>query len=261
MKKYSLLLSFIVFVIFLVVAAPVSVYADVSEKCKVYDSIDAFSEEEIKNLDEQIRDKAEKLDFDIAVVFTDEGPYLPDYYDDDEVAVITKEYADDIYDSIFVNDGSKGGIVFVADYSHSFFSFSTGRKNMDEYQRYIDWFIDDIRPYLRSHDSYGAAVKFIENADLRSYKKTRAVKSFGIGGIISLAVSAVICLGISAFYKKHNDYSSRHYLINRESRFIVRNDQFIRQYVTKTRIESSSSDGRSSGGGSHSSHGGGGSRI
>lgn len=263
MKKLKLLIPLIISFVFIIGIIPCAVYAEVSDKCAVYDYIDCFSSDERESLDLLIKGKAEEIDFDIAVVFTDQGPYIPDSYTDDEVSLITKEYADDVYDSLFVNDGYRGGIVLVVDYDHSFFSISTGLKNKDEYQSYIDSFTEDLRPLLRSHDSYAATVKFIENADIKAYKTAHYIKCFTIGGIISLVITLITCLGISISYKKHDKYSSRHYLINRESRFIVNNDQFIRQYVTKSKIESSSSSSSRGGGsgGSHSSHGGGGSRI
>jgi len=263
LKKLKLLIPLLVSVFFIIGLMPCTVYAEISEKCAVYDYIDCFSSDEIESLDLLIKGKAEEINFDIAVVFTDQGPYIPESYTDDEVSLITKEYADDVYDSLFVNDGYRGGIVLVVDYEHAFFSISTGLKNKDEYQSYIDSFTEDIRPLLKNHDSYAATVKFIENADIKAYKTSHYIKCFSIGGIVSLVITLITCLGISVSYKKHDKYTSRHYLIRRESRFIVNSDQFVRQYVTKSKIESSSSSSSSRGGsgGSHSSHGGGGSRI
>ncbi len=89
------------------------------------------------------------------------------------------------------------------------------------------------------------------------------IKYFPMGLAAGIVISIIMYFIIKNTYKFKKGCNSSVYVAKDETNFTVREDRFIRQYVTKRKIESNSSSGGShhSGGGSHGggSHGGGGS--
>ena len=88
------------------------------------------------------------------------------------------------------------------------------------------------------------------------------IKYLPVGMLCGIVIALIMFFSIKSTYKFKKSCDSSVYVERNETDFTVRDDRFIRQYTTKTKIESSSSSGGShhSGGGSHGggSHGGGG---
>lgn len=238
-----------------------NVYA-ADSACKVYDLNDSLTDVEEKVLNKKISKQADKLNFNIAVVITDDlGPdskgYLS-YYQEETVA---QDFADDYYDELF--GAYTDGILLLIDDELQCDSVSTSGSLIDEYQKYIyDGFLDDVQTKLRSGNYYGAVDIFVSRVDLKVYKFADAFSPFLTGAAIALVASLITCLIIARSYKTHKKYQSKNYNSENQLNFREKSDSFIREYTTKTKIESSSGGSRSGGGGYHgsSSHHGGGSR-
>ncbi len=74
------------------------------------------------------------------------------------------------------------------------------------------------------------------------------------------AVAAIIYyFSIKSTYKFKASMNPNVYVSSEDTRFVRREDRFIRTYTTKTKIETSSGGGHGGGGGGGGGHGGGGS--
>ena len=80
--------------------------------------------------------------------------------------------------------------------------------------------------------------------------------------MVSSIIALIVGLCIRSKYKFKKSLNPTNYICQNDSKFLESSDTFLRQYTTKTRIQSSSGGGGGGGGHSHSSgghsHGGGG---
>ena len=157
------------------------------------------------------------------------------------------------------------GILLLIDNDMQYDSVSTSESLKKKYQPYIEQFLDDVQPKLKSGDYYGAIDIFVRRTDLKTYKFTGSFAPFLIGAAIAAVISLIVCLIIARSYKTHKKYEPKNYNAGNQLNFREKSDNFIREYTTKTKIESSSGGSRSGGGGGVSYHGssshhGGGSR-
>ncbi len=116
-----------------------------------------------------------------------------------------------------------------------------------------------------SDDFYGACSNFCEaltnygtglGAFLRHFNISGSLILFMIiGGIV---MSLIIVNSIKSGYKKKTPISAAHYIDKSRTRTIRQVDQFVREYTTSVRIQSSSGGSHGGGGGGHRSGGGGG---
>lgn len=234
--------------------------------CKVYDLSDKLTDAEEKSLNEKISAQSEKLQFNIAVVITDDlGSVSEGYLTDYEKETVSQDFADNYYDELF-GDYSDGILLLIND-DLRWDMISTSGSLIEEYAPYIDGFLDDVVPKHRSGNYYDAAEIFVERADLKVYKFADRFAPFLIAIPIGLIASLIVCLIIARSYKTHKKYESKNYNAGNQLNFREKSDSFIREYTTKTKIESSSSSGGSRGSGSggyhgsSSHHGGGGRHV
>lgn len=248
-KKTAAVFAALFMMLFMMISVS-SVYA-ADQISYVFDLDDSFSEEEEEKLSRKIDAYSGKFGMNIAIVITDdlEGKY-------------SEEYADDFYDRLFGIDTD--GILLLLDNYSQWDHISTSGSAIRKYNdAYIDEIFRYITPSLEKHDYYSAADKFLEVLDtdvLKAEKvKRKMLKSALAGIIIGLVISLSVCGIIKHRYRSHQKVSARNYTAKNDVRFTIKNDRFLRQYTTKTKIDTSSSSsggGRSGSSTHHSSSGG-----
>ncbi len=149
----------------------------------------------------------------------------------------------------------------------------TGRDKFDKYTQQIFDRIYDALGDKPNENFYAAAMAYCEAVE--NYATSIVYKSRFLGIIaqnpvilvpalaIALLISFVITLSISRKYKKKAPISATRYIDRRTVRVTWTRDDFIREYTTSVRVESSShrsGGGHHGGGGGGGHHGGGGGR-
>lgn len=218
--------------------------------------------EELEARQEQV---AELTGWNIAVVTTNIG-----LGEDGDRAM---KYAEDYYDDTFGSDSSS--VVYLIDIDYRFISmdgdvlnyFNTSRFDTmfkDCQKRYMDY--DDVGNletfynYLVYYHDEGT-VPYDSNIGAKGpgYKPSNSsVKSFdfGVGFIFGLVPAIIAIIVIVSRYKYHHAAPPNCYLNGNSINMYRRQDRFVREYTTRTRIESSSGSSSGGGGGGGISHGG-----
>lgn len=255
-----------------------------------YDNADLFSDKEEEEITKRIRDTAQKLEMNIIVFAAgSDYRYLSDYE--------TEKFSDDNYD-IYCNPDTDG-VFYYMDFSGkkpAYDYISTSGKAVLFYQDYIEDIFNTLTPYLPSSgmdysyykedikkaidvfldelSSYHGKKLYYYDADSEKYiyykgdelvitttKPLRArLKAFIFALPIGLIVAVIYYFVVKSKYKFKASTDPSVYVSSNNTRFIHREDRFIRTYTHRTKIESSSGGGGRSGGGGHSGggHGGGG---
>ena len=238
---------------------PASAYsAGIDDRAGLYTQSER---EELEARQEQV---AELTGWNIAVVTTDIGM--------GEVGVRAMKYAQDYYDETFGSDSSS--VVYLIDLDYRFISmdgdvlnyFNTSRFDtmFKECQsRYMDY--DDVGNletfynYLVYYHDEGT-VPYDSNMGAKGpgYKPSDSVNSFnfGVGLMVGFIPAALAIIIIVSRYKYHHAAPPNCYLNGNSINMYRRQDRFVREYTTRTRIESSSGSSGGGGGGGGISHGG-----
>lgn len=253
------------------------------------DNVDFFSDSEEAEINKKVQETAEQLEMNILIIA---AGY--DYYMSDEQ---TENFCDDSYDTTFGMDTD--GVFFFMDFTGkkpAYDYISTSGKAVLFYQDYIDEIFDAVNSYLPSSDSdytqytdeiadgidcflgqlseYQGSKSYYYDSDSGKYfqykdgklvittsKPLRArLKALLFAIPIGAVAGLIFFFATKSAYKFKNSANPNVYVSSEKTRFIHREDRFIRTYTRKTKIESSSG-GRSGGGGGGGGggHGGGGS--
>lgn len=269
------------------------------KNCGVYDDFGILSENELQELDELIKSTSEKIDMYVAVYLSEINLTDPDtitysenryeeffgentdglfFYMDlsgkqpaydyistsgmaalvytDENNDGTDNRIDKMFDNIYTYLPSSGETVYASDI----------KQGIEEFCRQLEKYADKgVKSGYYCYDSIDDKYIYEKNgkAVVSEHKPMAAMLNFlpqGIG--IGIIAGVIIFFIIKSTYRFKKGVNSSVYVSQDETNFTFSEDRFIRQYVTKTKIESSSSSGGSHhSGGSHGggSHGGGGS--
>lgn len=261
--------------IFAVTAAVFTVICTLSLSVSAYsagidDRAGLYTQSEIETLEARQEQVAELTGWNIAVVTTDIGLGEDGYR--------AMKYAEDYYDDTFGSDSSSVVYLIDIDYRHISMDgdvlnyFNTSRFDtmfkacQSHYMDYDDvGNLETFYNYLVYYHDEGT-VQYDSNIGAKGsgYKPSNSVKSFdlGVGVMVGLVPAAIAVIIIVSRYKYHHAAPPNCYLNGNSINMYRRQDRFVREYTTRTRIESSSgsSSGGRGGGISHggSSHGGGG---
>ena len=249
-------------------AAVVSVTAAISASARsagIDDQAGLYSAEQLASLEERQEEVADYTGWNIAVVTTNTG--FGENNLDDAI-----DYAENYYEDTFGSLNETGILYLIdLDWRHIVLCgdvdtvyFNNSRKNTmhdDCEARYKDY--DDVGnletfynylvmyydagPYTNDPDYdpnnsyYANTVEYDNNG---SFHFGAAVICGGIAALIAV-------LAVTSSYKFHHKPSANSYLDKGKINFYRRSDRFVREFTTRTKIESSSggSGGRSSGGG------------
>lgn len=272
------------------------------ENCGVYDTSGTLSESEVSQLSGTVRETAKQIDMYVAVFISGEdmSDYETEVFSEECYEDMFGENTDGIffymdlsdgkplYDYIstsgmgaliytdYRNDGKNNVIdkIFKKVYNYLPSSESGQKASADDLKLAVEEFCSQLKIYADNevktfyynydpvdkkyiYESGGKAV-------VSSHKPYFVmIKYLPIGLLIGIVTAIVMFFIIKSTYKFRKSCDSSVYISKDETNFTVKDDRFIRQYVTKKKIERSSSSGGShrSGGGSHGggSHGGGGS--
>ena len=203
--------------------------------CKVHDFDDSLKDSEEEKLNKKVAKAADKIDANVAVVITSDKAGRP-----------SEMYAKEVYTDLF-GANSDGVLLLIDNDTEYDYIFASG-KIRSKYDRYADSFMDDISPCVKKGDYVSAVEEFADNIDLSAYKKSGTMKRIAKGALIGVVVSLVVCLLIAKSYKSVKKYEAKNYEVKGDTRFSRKDDRFLREYTTKTKIESNN-DGSGNGGG------------
>lgn len=246
MTKYTKIFLGLIMAVFMAFGINCERINAADSNCKVHDLDDSLTDSQEEKLNKKIAKAADKIDANVAVVISsDIGSYS------------SQIYAENTYDKLF-GQRTDGVLLFI-DNDTQYDRLVTSGDLLVEYEKYTDSFLDDITPCLRNKDYVSAVEEFVDHIDLAEYKRAKFLKTTLIGLVVAVVVSLIVCLSIAHSYKTLKKYEARNYEAKENTRFNRKEDRFLREYTTKTKIESNSGSGGSRGGGGRS-HGGGGRR-
>lgn len=234
-----------------------------------------YTEKELAELNKKQQEVSDLTGWNIAVVTTKVG-----FGEDGANAM---RFAEDYYDQTFGSGSSSVVYLIDLDYRH----FAMDGAVLDYFNsKRLDRMIDDCESEYFDYDDVGNLEKFYYHLE-KNYnagtvtrdpdigrKGDDFVPSDGIsvngydvtmllGGMLTGGIAAAIAIAIVLRrYKLHHVPTANCYLNGNNINFYRREDRFVREYTTRTRIDSDSGGGGGghSGGHSHggSHHGGGG---
>ena len=268
MIKKLLSVMITVFAALAITAVPASAWS-----AGIDDMANLYSDDEIARLEARQQEVADLTGWNIAVVTTDVGFGLD--------GVVACDFAEDYCYNTFGDDPDS--VVYLIDLDYRWISiggdlynyFNSTRfdtmmdaceacymdykdvENLETFYYYLEYFHSqdtvEYDPTIGAlGDDFEDAIEYYDDYDDGFYLNLEAI----FGGFIAGLIGAVISVGIVlARYKTHHAPSANSYL-NRSSVNMYRNqDYFVREYTTRTRIESSSSGGSHRSGGSRRSGG------
>ena len=267
--------------------------------CRIYDEYDVFKDDKLEELNGLIEQTAEEIDMYIAVYIskTDLDDLETERFSEQCYEDIFGENTDGVffymdlsggrpaYDYIstsgmgalvytdYRNDGESNIIDKMFDQIYNYMPSSGEIIDSVDIELAIEEFCRQLEIYAEKgaksfYYSYDSADgKYIYESGGKAVVSGHKpffvmIKYLPVGMLCGIVIALIMFFSIKSTYKFKKSCDSSVYVERNETDFTVRDDRFIRQYTTKTKIESSSSSGGShhSGGGSHGggSHGGGG---
>lgn len=296
MKRFFVSAAAALYVLLLMTAVPVTVFAENTAKgfdgdvssCGVYDHKGILNLDQQIELNQLVHEKSEELGLYIMIYLSDTARSEWD----------TKDFSDCTYEDYFGPDTD--GVFYYMDLSEqpsAYDYISTSGIGNLYYDGNTDDMLDVIFDYLPASGEpiYGEDIEegikvilqqfekyaekpgffdYYHDSDKGTYTYYRdgqvyvgtkkpvsiILRNFLIAGIpVGIIVFLIVYFSVKSHYKFKPSFNSAKYIAGEKTQFIEKNDVFLRTHTTKTKIESSSSGG-GGGGGSHSSgsHGGGG---
>ncbi|MCQ2407206.1 MAG: TPM domain-containing protein [Oscillospiraceae bacterium] len=266
--------------------------------CTLYDPDDMFAESEEASLNEMIRSTSDEIDMYVAVnILGDSGSNYEDY----EVEDFTDNRYDELFNMRYEKE--QDGIMLTLNMpSHYIYISSCGIGELYYYNGGADDRIyqmnENMKDALRRGDNAGAIAQFCSDCikyykqglpdNAYTYNDGNGMYAYNMNGEIVfseklpwwfgvnwkfLGILAVIFGGLAGLismlvikssYQLKKSLDPSNYVSEKETKFLVKDDIFIRAHTTKTHIDRSSGGGGGGGGSSHTSsggfsHGGGGS--
>lgn len=287
--------------IILTALIPLSVRAEKDfSNCRIYNEYSLFEDYEMEELNNLVEQTAKKIDMYIAIYIsnTDLSDSETETFAENVYEDMFGENTDGVffymdlsggrpaYDYIstsgmgalvytdYRNDGENNVIDKMFKQIYNYMPSSGEEINpadiklaIEEFCRQLEIYADKgAKSFYYSYDSADGKYIYEKNGKAVVSKNKplfTMIKYLPIGASCGIVIAIIMFFVIKSTYKFKKSCDSSVYVERSETNFTVRDDRFIRQYVTKTKIESNSSSGGShhSGGGSHGggSHGGGGS--
>ena len=239
MKKLRIILPLIFIIFTLAMPSAFASYTD----SMVFDYDDSLTDSEEATVNDAIEEAASKYEMNVCIVITD-----------DIGGKSAMNYADDFYDDLFGIDTD--GVLLLINNDTKTDWISTSGSAIKKYDDHdIQQMFDNITPKLKGNDYKGASLAFVDSLG-NNYNWFSAI---GISLLISAVIAIIICLFIVSRYKLHKSISATNYVCTNKTQMHESRDDFIREYITKVRIENDNNGGgggrtsthRSSGGGTH----------
>jgi uncharacterized membrane protein YgcG len=249
MKKFSVI---ILFVIMLTGILSISAAAE-GEKIFLLDEANFFSDSEEESLRTSMNTTANDVGWNIVIL-----SYEGDYSESEAKALLDAAYNEKF--------GSTPGAGYIM-------TTEVGKPaGQNDYQIYVETyggvdfssesFLDRVEDRFLDYQEYASAKAFLAGCVPYTGSGSSAGSGFYVDitriiypGLIYAAIPSCICIAVViARYKSHPRISATRYLDQNETRFYRREDNFVREYTTRTHIDRSS--GGSRGGGGRRSGGG-----
>lgn len=232
----------------------------------IIDGAGLFDEAELSELEARQQQVADNTGWNIAVITSDAG-----YGEDGSVAL---DVCEDYYDDLFGADSSSVVYLIDIDYRHiamdgdvlRFINTSRLNRILDSCEeRYFDYddrgVLETFYDHLEGFYNNGTvAIDPNVGAKGDNYDPSGSGFSVGIGAVIGIIAAIIGIAIVVSSYKTHHAPAANCYLDNGSVDMYIKQDRFVREFTTRTKIESSSGGGGGSGGRSHGGGGSGGRR-
>lgn len=280
-----------------VLALPASAdraFEDLIENNGLYDPDNVFSASDYIDVNTAIVQTSNDIDMYVAVLITGEHA---ERYTDAEIESQAHDYYDKLF-NVHSTHGTEtdGVLLYLSLSTHYAFMSTCGIGQIYYYNGNEDnrcvAITEGMTDYLRAED-YAGAINYFCN-QLKAYRKESLPKNaytynssngeyaYIQGGklvyadklpwwvgvnwgfliplavIIGAVVGFIAALIVRSSYKLKKSLEPTNYISNQETQFFVQDDLFLREHVSKTRIDSDSGRGGGGGGGGFSSSSGGG---
>ena len=255
-KRFFNSFSVIMTIIMSILVMSMQTFAYESGSVGIDDQAGLYSTYEIEKLEARQQEVSDYTGWNIAVVTTDIGL--------GEGGSNAIAFAEDYYDKTF--GASSTGLLYLIDidYRHICIAGNADYYYFNDYR--VNKMIDECNDRYMDYDDVGNLNAFYDNIE-KYYDAgyfTEKHFSFPVALIVGLIAAGIGIAIVFSRYKFHHKPSANTYLNKGTVNFYRRNDRFVREFTTRTKIESSSggSSGSSgsSGGGSHGGGGRGGRR-
>ena len=229
-----------------------AVFAQGTDKQRVFDQANLFSESQTATLEQNLAEFLDKYNMEAVIVTTS-----------DTHGKSAEAYADDFYDENDFGTGSeKDGALFLIDMDNRKIHISTSGSMIDYLEDWrIESILDDVYNYVADGSYYSAAAVFVKSTGNfvdqgipeghqrvdRETGKAYTPDEARNAGIIACIASLLSCLGITKSYKFKRNYYHYSPQDNGTLELEANEDTFVNKYTTQRRIETASSSG-----GSHS---------
>lgn len=250
---------------FVITAVPASAWS-----AGINDMAGLYSDAEIAHLEARQQEVADATGWNIAVVTTNVGfgldgidacdyaeQYCYDTFGDDPdsvVYLIDLDYRWISMDGDLLNYFNSSRFDTMMDTCEECYQDYKDVENLEFFYHYLEYYYNEGT--VEYDPSIGALGDDFEGA-IEYYDDDRTIDfTVVFGGFIAGVIGAAISIGVVlARYKTHTAPSANAYLNRSTVNMYNNNDYFVREYTTRTRIESSSSGGGSRSGGSRRSGG------
>lgn len=266
-----------------------------SSQSRVIDDADIFEDDEdvLDELNELAEDYSEKLEMNIIVYLSGNSLYEErnaEIFCDDTYDEMCGEDTDGIFYFMdlsgvsspldWISTSGKAVLLYQKNLDAIFSSLDnylpSGGEEIyaDDIERAVKEFFRQIEKYEKKKPGFFSKYHDKDKNKYYYYKDGKFIVSKDrpassnllillISAVIGTVIAIITYFSIKSSYKFKNSTNPSVYVSHEESRLTEQSDTFIRSYVTKRKIESSSGGGSRSGGGGHSrggGHGGGGHR-
>ena len=249
-KKVSVRAAALLFALFLLCAATLPVFAEVTDAYAITDDASVFDASQTQNLAARLKEAGEKTGWQFIVHTSNDG-------------ISSDEALERHYNNYYDRQGFKyDAIMLVIDRGSNkrdILVYGDVREYFKDKSRY-ESIKNAMRPYLNQDDMYSATLQFIDKAvEVHGMGKTSAfllsLKKFGwIAGIAGAVVGVIFFLVNRSRYKNMGKAGTYDLTSNSKVDLHEVQDDYVTQHTTVRVIRTESSS--SSGGGS--SHSGGG---
>ncbi len=294
MKKFVTAAFTLLMTLIMLPVVPISASADEDNQgwkgdasaSKFIDNVDFFSDSEEAEINKKVQETAGELEMNILILAAGYEYYMSD--DQTEI------FSDSSYDTTYGVDTD--GVFFFMDFTGkkpAYDYISPSGKAMIFYKDNIDSILNAVWSYLPSSDSdytqhtddikdgiycflgqlseyydsdssyydeYSDRYYYMEDEEVvitRSKPLAVRLKALLFAVPIGAIAGLIFFFATKYHYKFKTSANPNVYVSHEDTRFIHREDRFIRTYTTKTKIESSSGGSRSGGGGGGGRGGGG----
>lgn len=218
----------------------------------IIDDAGLYTESQLQELEARQEEVANHTGWNIAVVTTNTG-----FGESNRMAAV--DYAENYYEELF-GSLNEDGILYLVDldWRHIVLCGEVDTEYFDQTRK--DAMHDMVEELYQNYDDVGSLEALYNNLEAyydagpyytSSFIYGKSIFSVGAFFLCGLIAAIIAIVSVISSYKFKYTPSANAYLDGSKTNFYRRSDRFIREFTTKTKIESSSGGGGGSSGGGH----------